>query len=230
MSGVDDDRPSSPSSRDADDPPREPVEEALAEEKRLFQAAIEVPSDQRAAWLDEACRDRPRLRARLDRLLAFQEKSSLAPDWHAVIQSAGDELLRMGDRSRDLDTRSRLAGMAGGRPNPLRLADLTEEAPLPDLKMGVEKYEILGELGSGGMGDVYLAYDQDLDRRVALKIMRLHSADEIRRFVEEAKVMAQPDLAPGLAGSSRPPLGRERGRCEGERDRADGDVVHGFSS
>ncbi len=57
-------------------------------------------------------------------------------------------------------------------------------------------YEIQGKLGSGGMGEVFLAQDQSLDRRVALKLLAEElQEDETakKRFLREAKSAAALD-------------------------------------
>jgi serine/threonine protein kinase/Flp pilus assembly protein TadD len=59
----------------------------------------------------------------------------------------------------------------------------------------IGRYEICSQLGAGGMGEVYLANDTKLDRKVALKILPSEvvdaksdaSNDRVRRFVQEAK-------------------------------------------
>jgi serine/threonine protein kinase/Tfp pilus assembly protein PilF len=54
-------------------------------------------------------------------------------------------------------------------------------------------YEILSRIGAGGMGEVYLAQDTRLDRKVALKILPADVAsnlDRMERFVREAKAAA----------------------------------------
>ena len=56
----------------------------------------------------------------------------------------------------------------------------------------IGRYEIYSQLGAGGMGEVYLANDTKLDRKVALKILPsdvvdAKSGDRVRRFVQEAK-------------------------------------------
>jgi serine/threonine protein kinase/Tfp pilus assembly protein PilF len=52
------------------------------------------------------------------------------------------------------------------------------------------RYEIRSKIGAGGMGEVYLAQDMKLDRKVALKILPAEvtaNRDRMRRFVHEAK-------------------------------------------
>jgi serine/threonine protein kinase len=76
-----------------------------------------------------------------------------------------------------------------GRPKP------EERTPTTGLKIG--KYLIGRKLGSGGMGDVYLATDPDLGREVAVKLINLPLTDPaakltaIRRFRVEARAAAK---------------------------------------
>jgi eukaryotic-like serine/threonine-protein kinase len=55
-------------------------------------------------------------------------------------------------------------------------------------------YEITGQLGAGGMGEVYRARDTRLERTVAIKVLhsQLTASAELRgRFEREAKVVSQ---------------------------------------
>ena len=54
-------------------------------------------------------------------------------------------------------------------------------------------YRIVSKIGAGGMGEVYLAHDTKLDRKIALKILPAELAanqDRMRRFTQEAKAAA----------------------------------------
>ena len=51
-------------------------------------------------------------------------------------------------------------------------------------------YKIISSLGMGGMGDVYLAHDNVLGRKVALKLLQAYftkDTDRVRRFEQEAR-------------------------------------------
>jgi serine/threonine protein kinase len=68
---------------------------------------------------------------------------------------------------------------------------LREAADAPDVSG--TKYEIVERVGQGGMGTVYRAYDRELERDVALKVIRLPemSADVAARMLREARTLAQ---------------------------------------
>ncbi|CAN5757350.1 hypothetical protein BH20ACI3_BH20ACI3_24720 [soil metagenome] len=62
-----------------------------------------------------------------------------------------------------------------------------------DANATLSHYRIISKIGAGGMGEVYLAQDTRLDRKVALKILPAELAanqDRMRRFVQEAKAAA----------------------------------------
>ncbi|MDO5742511.1 MAG: hypothetical protein Q4Q13_06120, partial [Vagococcus sp.] len=51
------------------------------------------------------------------------------------------------------------------------------------------RYKVIGNIGSGGMANVFLAYDPILDREVAVKVLRFDFQNDqaaIRRFQREA--------------------------------------------
>lgn len=105
-------------------------------------------------------------------------------------------------QSGDLDSRSVLIERHPELAKWLRCLELLDRlAPEPDAAAKTPektsaapqpfgKYELLEEIGRGGMGVVFRARQTDLDRAVALKMIlssRLASSEDVRRFYAEAR-------------------------------------------
>src|SRR5512138_1380782 len=131
--------------------------------------------------------------------LAPEARSAFVERCAADDPSLGDELRAMlarAEESSPLDERA--ADFAA--PMLAALAP-SLESPRPHARFG--PYRVLGELGRGGMGTVYLAEraDAQYEKRVALKLLPSWSAADARRvqrFVEERQILAaleHPDIA-----------------------------------
>jgi eukaryotic-like serine/threonine-protein kinase len=67
-----------------------------------------------------------------------------------------------------------------------------EEVPVPDR---IGRYRIERVLGSGGFATVYLGYDEDLERRVAVKVPRPERVADAEAYLTEARILARLDHA-----------------------------------
>ncbi|MBL9101865.1 MAG: tetratricopeptide repeat protein [Myxococcales bacterium] len=101
---------------------------------------------------------------------------------------AGDggelHLTRTGEEPRATEVDTRVDEGPGQREE-VRLADT------PPSMLG--RYSLLRKLGEGGMGIVWSAYDEELDRKVAIKLMRVRGGGEstaATRMLHEARAMA----------------------------------------
>lgn len=138
--------------------------------RRLFSEAVERPAEERSQWLREACADDPALAEEIESLLAAYD-------------ARGAEL------ERALHRLPRISDLASAPAN-----DSAEAVDLTDQRVG--HYHITDRLGGGGMGVVYKAWDERLERTVAIKVMAASTSADPRaedRFIREARAASALD-------------------------------------
>ncbi len=124
--------------------------------EQFYHAALECASDERAAFLDQACAGDAELRREIVSLLASHEQAG------TFIDAPPDDVV---------------AGMLAGQARSV-------------LGRTLGHYRISSLLGAGGMGEVYLAEDVQLGRKVALKLLPeefTQDRERVQRFQQEAR-------------------------------------------
>jgi tetratricopeptide (TPR) repeat protein len=175
-------------------------------EESLFQEALSRPPEERAAFLDAACADRPQLRASVEALLAAYEKSGHVLDRPPEVPSP----------TVDPDP-SQAPGAVDGAFSADPDAAPFEQAPTSDLPPGREassviagRYTLVEKIGEGGMGEVWVARQTEpVKRKVALKLIKagMDSKAVLARFEQERQALAlmdHPHIARVLDGGLTP--------------------------
>src|SRR2546427_8205538 len=124
---------------------------------QIFQAALGLEPEPRAAYLDEVCSGDDKLRQEVDSLITSDEGGLSFIDKPAFEMAA---------------------------------RVLASDEPALTAGERIDRYEVVSLLGSGGMGEVYLAHDEKLDRKIALKLLPSHfttNEERLRRFQQEAR-------------------------------------------
>ncbi len=140
---------------------KRPLEARWPEVSKILDAVLELPTEERASFIDREIGDDPELRHLVERLLEADQQGS-----HFLGASA-----------------QKLA------------TSLLEHTPEAIAKR-LGRYEILGRLGSGGMGEVFEAEDRQLRRRVAIKVLAATEAlneKGRKRFLREARAASSVD-------------------------------------
>jgi serine/threonine protein kinase/TolB-like protein/Tfp pilus assembly protein PilF len=142
--------------------------------KELFSSAYVLSVAERSEFLGRACGDDHELRSEVEKLIDSHEEEDLFMQNSAVAEVAG------------------IIGsdLTEGMGNAQSAHATKQLAPATVIN---DRYEIVRLLGRGGMGEVYLALDNRINRNVALKLIppdMVSSQESLTRFAREAQAVS----------------------------------------
>ncbi len=137
----------------------------------LFEEALSIPPDERAAFLDLKCQGRPELRTAVDALFANHDEAS--------------------------DFLEKPLFVAKPKEFPAPNSEITSLFPSSEPNIVIAgRYTLLEKIGEGGMGEVWVAKQTEpVKRRVALKLIKagMDSKAVLARFEQERQALAVMD-------------------------------------
>ncbi|MCI0455709.1 MAG: serine/threonine protein kinase [Gemmataceae bacterium] len=166
-------------------------------EEEIFLAVLELAHPvERTAYLEKACGKDTEFRRHVEELLAAHFKSGAFLDEPLAEQLATDWATPSNDNTVDLHAERRGDVVTDGKkpheePNDLHFL---QPSSRPDSLGRIGHYEVLQVLGKGGFGIVLRAFDETLQRVVALKVLApaiAATSPARKRFLREARSSAQ---------------------------------------
>jgi eukaryotic-like serine/threonine-protein kinase len=156
----------------------------LTDAETIFHAALDLADNERGPYVDKACAGNPQLRAEVEALLrahaeagSFLEKGPLMRGKSPAAQEGDDNATQLFQRH---DPNDDIRGLLAPSEVPGSLGRLGH-------------YEVQQVLGSGGFGTVLRAFDDKLQRMVAIKLISPELATTSparKRFLREAQACA----------------------------------------
>ncbi|HSE33174.1 MAG TPA: LpqB family beta-propeller domain-containing protein [Pyrinomonadaceae bacterium] len=134
--------------------------------EKLYHAALEQESGARTAFLFQSCAGDEELRREVEGLLKYDRQAASL----ILTQAAEPEA-----RAVAAETTTK---------------ELAQESNSSAIPRQIGPYKLISLLGQGGMGEVHLALDTRLNRKVAIKVLPAEftaERDRVRRFEQEAR-------------------------------------------
>jgi tRNA A-37 threonylcarbamoyl transferase component Bud32 len=161
----------------ADGLPETLLDAVLAEQRRDWIAGKRIPADETLRQHPELSDDLACAAELIYHEFSLRQELGESPDWQQQLRQYPEHAAFL-ERLRQAD----------------RLVEQTLAAPAPAQRPAdtFADYDLLEEVGRGGMGVVYKARHKRLDRIVALKVLRPDgSGEERKRFDREAQAVAR---------------------------------------